>query len=307
MDKQELAGLQNFCSIQDKILYSFYNYSNMEKKTLKNGEGIVLPPPANEEDVLVAQVYKTTHYEKFKFLEQNRKTDHVNALINSFQKRDVPNAILCNEKYEIIDGQNRFEARKALGLPVYYYCISDLDIYDVVFLNSFGKNWSTSDFVSMWASLGKENYRIIQTFKEEFPDFSLNVILMILSGSTWTQRTYAGSDEFVKRNGRISHTTNNLKEGLFEIKDLELSRYIARSIMQYKPYCRPGVQIYKQYAFVSAMTQLLRNKNFDNAEMVRRAEMFPTYFYRCVSAKEYIVMFEDLWNYRRKKKIHFEY
>ena len=129
-------------------------------------------PPISSDDKLVASVYITMHYEKFKFIGENRDTDHVKALLRSFSERYVPNAILCNEKYEIIDGQNRFLALKEKGMPIPYYCFNGLDIYDVAFLNSYAKNWSNMDFVKMWAALGKEEYKIIKDFSNEFKDLA---------------------------------------------------------------------------------------------------------------------------------------
>lgn len=94
--------------------------------------------PKNSEPI--SFVCKTFDYDWFKFMEGNRKPDHVLSLMASFQRRDVPNAILCTNDGYIVDGQNRFLARKELGLPIYYYCIDGLDIHDVAYLNSYGKN-----------------------------------------------------------------------------------------------------------------------------------------------------------------------
>lgn len=258
----------------------------------------------NKYDNPIAMVMKTNDYDKFKFISQNRQPDHVKALAQSFKDRYVPNAILCNEKYEIIDGQNRFLAAKDLGLPIYYYCIENLGIYDVASLNSFGKNWAPIDFVNMWAALGKDEYKKILSFCKMYPDISLSSVLMILSDSTSAQQGVVGSDKYVNKRG-INSRKNKLKSGDFEIKDLNHAHFVARSIMQYKSLIRPGVQIYKQCAFISALIQLLRKSYFDNDEMVRKALRIPSMFYRCVTAKEYILMLENLWNYKRTKKVRF--
>lgn len=256
-------------------------------------------------DEPIAMVFKTYNYDQFKFLAENRIPDHIKALVLSFKNRLVPNAILCNEKKEIIDGQNRFLASKQIGAPIYYYCIDGLNIYDVASLNSYGKNWSNDDYIRMWANLGKEEYKKILNFCKEFPDISLSNAVTILSGAR--KRITEGhllSDTTVDKG---SMRLSGIKDGSFVINDLEHSRYVARCIMEYKPFSRPGKQIYIQSAFVSAMTRLLKNNNFDNAEMVRKAQMFTSMFYKCVSAKDYIQMLEDLWNYRRKKQIRFQY
>lgn len=261
----------------------------------------------NNNDEPIAMVYKTYNYDQFKFLAENRIPDHIKALVMSFKSRMVPNAILCNEKKEIIDGQNRFLASKQIGAPVYYYCIEGLGIYDVASLNSYGKNWSNDDYVRMWAELGKEEYKKILDFCKEFPDLSLSNAITILSGAR--RRATSGhmlSDKTANKYREGNMKMSGIKDGSFVIEDIEHSRYVARCIMEYKPFSRPGTQIYVQSAFVSAMTRLLKNNSFDNAEMVRKAQMFPSLFFKCVNAKDYITMLEDLWNYKRRKQIRFQ-
>ena len=261
-----------------------------------------------QRDVPVATVYKTYNYDQFKFLSENRVPDHIKALVLSFKNRMVPNAILCNEKMEIIDEQNRFYASKEMGEPIYYYCINGLNIYDVASLNSYGKNWSNDDYIRMWAELGKEEYKKILDFCKEFPDISLSNAVTILSGAK--RRSTDGhmmSDKTLGKFRKESLKMSGIKDGSFVIEDIEHSRYVARCIMEYKPFSRPGKQIYIQSAFVSAMTRLLKNDNFDNAEMVRKAQLYPSLFFKCVNAKDYITMLEDLWNYKRRKQIRFDY
>lgn len=159
----------------------------------------------------------------------------------------------------------------------------------------------------MWAALGKDEYKKILSFCDEFPDITISNAVIILSGDAQNDiRSHTLTDlasEKNKKRPRISR----IKDGSFIVKNIDQARYVARCIMEYKAFSRPGKQIYIQAAFVSAMTRLLNHNNFDNAEMVRKASMFPTLFFRCVNAKQYIQMLEDLWNYRRKKTIRFEY
>lgn len=256
----------------------------------------------------VSYVLETKNYDLFKLIQENREPDHVKALIASFKNHLVPNAILCNEKYEIIDGQNRFLALKELGEPILFYMIKGLDIYDVAHLNSYGKNWSNIDYIKMWAALGKEEYKKILRFCDEFPDFSLQNAVVILADAS--QRTIAGhmlGDDTLAKVKDKQVKISAIRDGSFVIKDIEHSRFIARCIMEYKTFSKPGTQIYKQQAFVTALVRILRNKNFDNAEMVRKISLYPSMFYRCVNAKQYIGMLEELWNYKRRTKSRFNY
>ena len=248
----------------------------------------------------IGMVYETTDYDLFSFIEYNRKTDHVQALVESFREKDVPNAILCNEKLQIIDGQNRFLARKKLGLPILFYCIDGLDIYDVAFLNSYGKNWGMKDFVDMWASLGKEEYVKIKKFCELYPDFPLKSSIFLLRGMLSTTIGGHNSDQYLEGEKKSSSNKAYLKHGEFKVVDWDKAVYMANCIMEYKPFCSPGTSIYKHEAFISAMIVLIRNNAFDNAEMVRRAGLYRDLFYKCQSKENYIKMLNNLWNYKRK-------
>jgi hypothetical protein len=159
----------------------------------------------------------------------------------------------------------------------------------------------------MWAALGKDEYKKILSFCDEFPDMTISNAVIILSGDSNSDISGKMLSDLTSEKHKKRPKVSRIKDGSFIVKDIDQARYVARCIMEYKAFSRPGKQIYIQSAFVSAMTRLLRHNNFDNAEMVRKASMFPTLFFRCVNAKQYIQMLEDLWNYRRKKTIRFEY
>ena len=56
-------------------------------------------------------IYETTDYDMFKQLLGNRDPRQEKAVIDSINKVGyLFDPILCNENYEIIDGQNRLEA-----------------------------------------------------------------------------------------------------------------------------------------------------------------------------------------------------
>lgn len=63
--------------------------------------------------------------------------------------------------------------------------------------------------------------------------------------------------------------------------------------------------IYKRRAFVVAIIQLERDKNFDANEVIRKISINPRMFVPCLTSKEYISMFEDIVNFHNKNKIRF--
>lgn len=248
-------------------------------------------------------MYQTYNYDWFKFINGNRFPDHVKALIHSFSEHYVPNAILCNEKGEIIDGQNRFLANKELGWPIQYYIIKGLGIRDVASLNLYGKNWGLSEFITMYASFGLEDYKQVLSFSSAFPDFSMQSILAMLSDNTNAGKDVLYSDEAYADDSRKKKTSmfSKVKCGEFKVKDIEKATTIACSILQYKPLCHNGVRIYRSPLFVNAMISLHRQPWFNNKEMVQKVKNYPDMFYPCQRTSNYINMMVELWNRNRKK------
>lgn len=251
----------------------------------------------------IAIVYETTDYDWFKFIKGNRTPDHVKALILSFKEHYVPNAILCNEKGEIIDGQNRFLANKELGKPIQFYLIEGLGVRDIASTNSYAKNWGLAEFVSLYATLGLEDYQKAISFSNAFPDFSMQSILALLSDNTNVGKDVIYSDEAYADENRKKKTSmlSTVKSGTFKVKNLEKATTIACSLLQYKPLCRNGEKFYKSPLFVNAMISLYRQPWFNNKEMVQKVKNYPDMFYPCQRTSNYINMMVELWNRNRKK------
>lgn len=111
--------------------------------------------------IIAGNYYSETDYSKFKKLDQNRivTKQRLAALIKSFRDGVVNTMITVNANMEIVDGQGRFEARKALGLPILYVIDPDANIDDCRRINSANKPWGMDDFVASYAGAGNENYK----------------------------------------------------------------------------------------------------------------------------------------------------
>lgn len=109
---------------------------------------------------VIGKIYETKNYSKFKKLKDNRIVTgaRTSDLIESISKRNLTVPIIINEKFEILDGQGRFEARKALGLPIPYIIEQGGTIEDCILLNRYNKPWALADFINTYADQGDENY-----------------------------------------------------------------------------------------------------------------------------------------------------
>lgn len=123
-------------------------------------------------DKIVGYIFETTDYDKFKRLDGNRFVDHSQKIVESIQNYGQLNsALTVNEKYQIIDGQNRFEAYKQLSLPVRYTVEKGYGINECIAMNSVSRNWKTEDYVASFAELGNQDYIDLKYLLDKYKPF----------------------------------------------------------------------------------------------------------------------------------------
>ena len=109
---------------------------------------------------IIANVYEENDYSVFKRLDDNRDVfeSRVKKLIASMTERYILNPIIVNEKMEIIDGQGRFEARKAMGKPIHYIMVRGATSDDCRRMNKYNTSWKALDYARSYAKGGKVSY-----------------------------------------------------------------------------------------------------------------------------------------------------
>ena len=124
----------------------------------------------NTDHFVTGNIKTTKDYSLFKKLLGNRviKKSHVQKLKKSISEKYIPTCIIVNEKYEIIDGQNRFEALKQLQLPVEYRIVNNLTLKDAIRLNISNSNWKFEDYVNSFAEEGNPYYNILVKASNEY-------------------------------------------------------------------------------------------------------------------------------------------
>ena len=112
------------------------------------------------------KVYVTSDYDMFKKMLGNRDIKSEARIIESIQTVGyICNPIIVNEKYEILDGQNRLAALKELELPVYFIVQPKAGIEVCRALNIGRRNWSTCDYIDSYAEIGDNmpSYKRLQS------------------------------------------------------------------------------------------------------------------------------------------------
>ena len=181
-----------------------------------------------------SDVMKSSDYEKFSILEQNRVVNdkHVNELVVSIQNSGQLTPIIINEKFEIIDGQHRFDACKILKIPVMYLISYKTSINEVILMNNTQKSWKLHDYLRCFSDKKWDNHEIYQKvdkFMREH-NLKLSTCIVLLSEGTGSGNSL-GNAVSLQGQGLIS-----FKKGIYRIGNLTRAQAIAKILSEIKAF-----------------------------------------------------------------------
>lgn len=232
------------------------------------------------------QVHTTTDYFLFKPIEGNRNKNllHINRLKKSMSDNYLFTVIIVNEKYEIIDGQHRFDVIKDLKLPLHYIICKGYGLNEVHILNQNSKTWNSDDYLTGYCNLGYDDYLKYAAFKEKY-NLGHNETMSLLTGIT----NKMDIEVFYR--------------GDFKIKSLKNAEDIIEKIMMIEPYYSG----FKRRSFIYTMMSLFKNENFEFTEFLQKLKIQPTALQDCTNITNYKVLIEEIYNYRRHTKVNLRY
>ena len=233
---------------------------------------------------IACYVYTTNDYSLFKSLSGNRFVDHSEQIIDSINNNgQLFSPIIVNENFAIIDGQNRFEAYKKLGLPVNYIIVNGYGINECIAMNCVSKNWTILDYIKCYAELGNSNYIILREIIKKYPKIP-NKLLISISGGNM--------DNFVFKPIREGKFTLGEKYD-FEFLD-NIFSYLSKFDISYIK--GNATMLYKIIAFCFLSSQIDHHKLL---------EFYDKYYYiidPIVNTKQASENIEKVYNYRCSKK-----
>ena len=235
------------------------------------------------------QVHTTTDYFLFKSIEGNRNKNlmHINRLRDSMTENYLFTVIIVNEKYEIIDGQHRFEVIKELNLPMHYIICKGYGLNEVHVLNQNSKTWKSDDYLEAYCNLSYPHYVNYNIFKTRY-QMGHKLCMAILGGTSF------------------SPGANQIKEfhkGQFILKDFKKACGLAEKIEIIGRYYDGN----KRAGFVFAMLKLFKNDNFEFTEFLQKLKNQPTSLVDCANTQQYLSLIEEIYNYRRKLKVNLRF
>ena len=118
------------------------------------------------------EIFETTNYDQFKFLEYNREIDQraLNKLLVSMKiHNDLHlHPIVVDDKFNIVDGQHRFHAARQLGYPIFYVVDNSFAPEKLAMINQAQTNWSVADYINRYAAEGVGAYVVVKELAKKY-------------------------------------------------------------------------------------------------------------------------------------------
>jgi hypothetical protein len=233
------------------------------------------------------KVLTTTDYKQFKQIAGNRVKNkmHAHNIMKSMMENYLFTIIIVNEKYEIIDGQHRFDAIQKLKLPVNFIICEGYGLREVHILNQNSKTWNSEDYLEGYCNLGLPDYIKYRKFKDKYR-LGHSECQAILGGTTHRRHTSAFST------------------GDFKIHDYEGAVAQIEKIFECKKYYSG----YRRRSFIYTMCKLMQVDGFSMDEFIHQLSINPGMIYDCARIEQYINLVEEIYNYKKSRNIlHLRY
>ena len=224
-------------------------------------------------------IFGETDYTKFKTIDGNRavRDGRVAKIINSIKARGFIGAIVVNEKMEVIDGQGRLAACKALGVPIDYIVEEGLSIDDCISMNISGSPWGLRDFIDSYADRGFTDYVILRRFLEK-SKYSFEVSCYAILGTKATN-------------------LSQIKTGGLTISQEQL--VFGNEILDFWSHF-DGIITNRKNDLYVALMYCYKMHEVDNARLIHKVNTMPKKFEYIANVTEAIDAIEDCYNDRRR-------
>lgn len=239
-------------------------------------------------------IKKTNDYSIFKKYPGNTPIDSLNLkkIINSLKINNMLEfrPILVTQDMEVIDGQHRLEAAKALGLEVYYTIKEHSRPIDMLLLNNAQRSWKLSDYVNFYASQGIQCYKDILRLSEKF---SLSPVEVLRYAGLVGGRDYSKI-----KNGKLDENVAG-KEPIISEITLKINtaiEFIDKKTLGDKKYLGTA-------AIHRGLLTLLNHGEFDFDLFMQKLHIGIGRIHSCNTIEQYYNMFKAIYNYRNQNQI----
>lgn len=243
------------------------------------------PAPTAAPVALDGTIYQTTNYDLFHLLPENRPVDltHVRKLVAMITQSNLLHIkpLDVTAGLGVIDGQHRLAAARELGLPVYYKIGQQLSEADITTLNVAQKNWQGPDYLHFWTVKGRTDYVALTKFWGRHPSLSFSNAKTMLGGSS-------------------NNRAQEFRAGTWKASDEPYKGEQAAVLVERVAAETPFKQA-MHTGFVAAVYHCIANvEGFDAKVFMEKISKQPRTLVPCASHKQYLAMFEEIYNYQTR-------
>ena len=238
---------------------------------------------------IVAKVYVTTDYKKFKRLDGNRAIQEarIKKIIASIRKVGyVLSPIVVNENIEIIDGQARLEAFKRLNLPVYYVVAEGAGIDECIAMNINQTGWTLTDYIDSYADTGNISYVYLSQLLKAYKGIFKNKVILNVA------------------TGKVESSNGIIKEGRFSCDAAKYSES-QRVLSWLKNFRQPidRVDGHTEYYYM-ALAFCYSDPEVDNDRLIEKITQLQANLIPVTTIQQALGQIENVYNNRSRNKVY---
>lgn len=240
------------------------------------------------------KLVSTKDYDQFVFDDKNRALNerHVRELVDSIDERNLlhiePGVI--GKGMIVIDGQHRLEAARRLEVPYWYLHDESLSIEDAPRLNQHQFNWDLNQWENFWIQSGKEDYKKLKQFREQY-----GLPISVSISLTYSQNAFAsGKDNDTYRAGDYEYQYGEFAETIASMLD-DIQNVGGENKIDFA----------KNTTFIKAILTAVKSGEYDHDHFMEQLRSAPYMLERQANRKQYLRNIEDLYNYKQTKTVRF--
>ena len=225
--------------------------------------------------------FVTRDYSLFKKTRGNRpiKQSHVERIKKAIAAKDLKLPIFVTKKMDIRDGHHTFQARKDLGLDIYYIVMESSDAFDMALINANRSGWTYEDHLNFYCAYQKKDYLILKSKVKEY-GMPIQEALAIFGGGVRLQ----------------TQKSTDFKEGRFSILSGQLIRFdrIAKEMTYIKNILDDGSKLKR--GFIRAYLVADKHPKWDFVRFKAAMKTKGAKLLGAVSTEDYIAQFQTIFN-----------
>ena len=225
-------------------------------------------------------VESSMNYDRFVFKKGNRPVrGRVINLIAAIEKKNqlsiypITVSELGDGKLEIADGQHRFEAARALKVPIFFIrSRQPITIEEIASANQQQKSWNMADWMESWIARGNKDYQVLKEFCDTFR-LPITVSMEIIG------RTYGGEQN------------TSFKSGKFQVSNLQFGQTVGHTLGALRGHV-PVADL----RLVRAIVKVLKVEGVSIDRLIKKLVSHASMFERQGTWMKYVELIEKLYN-----------